>query len=266
MISDYYTENALSVKFYDVVTSIDPAVKDDVDVDYYEGYLPSPDQKTLDIGCGAGRVSIALAARGHHVIGVDNSAAMLNRARSKCQRLAPTQLRNIQFVHCDMQTLELPVRFDLVIVSYYTFNHLKNRYLRAQCLATIAKHLLPGARAVIHAASPERMREPRALRKGVFQIWGSPDSKQPRARLEVTWRPADINEKEQSLSQVVAYELFERDGASVAASEERLKLWWFSDAELDILVRDAGLERQQTLTSFRSEQGYERIYVLRKPL
>ena len=37
----------------------------------------------LDLGCGTGRLAIALAARGHLVTGVDPARASLDRARGK---------------------------------------------------------------------------------------------------------------------------------------------------------------------------------------
>jgi SAM-dependent methyltransferase len=258
MVSEYYSENALSVRFYDAVTSIDPSVRGDVDVSFYANCLHSPDQQVLELGCGTGRVAVALAARGHSVTGIDNSEPMLKCARMKWRKLAPAQLNKVQFLKYDMLTLDLPVRFDLILVPYYTFNHLKRRSLRARCLATIARHLLPGARAIIHAASPERLREPRSTRKHVFRL------NEHGAHVEVTWRPTNIDEQQRRLTQIVAYELFAAGGTVVATSVERLTLWWFNDREVEISAQKAGLEHERTLTSFGSERGHERIYILRK--
>ena len=258
VLREYYGENALSVRFYDAVTSIDPSVRGDIDVAFYANCLNSTDQQVLELGCGTGRVAVALGARGHSVIGIDNSEPMLRSARMRCRKLAPGQLNNVQFLKYDMVTLDLPARFHLIIVPYYTFNHLKWRSLRAGCLATIAKHLLPGARAIIHAASPERLREPRQTRKHIFRL------NEHGAHLKVTWRPPNIDGQQRMLTQIVAYELFAAGGSLVAASVERLTLWWFSDSEVEISAQKAGLEHERTLTSFGSDQGHERIYVLRK--
>ena len=43
--------------------------------------LPPPGQKTLDIGCGEGRVGRALDANGHHVSGLDSSPTLFRLAR-----------------------------------------------------------------------------------------------------------------------------------------------------------------------------------------
>ena len=260
MTSEYYSENALSVRFFDLLASVDPSLRDYADVNFYADYLRSPAQHVLEIGCGTGRVAIALAIRGHVVIGVDNSEPMLRRARMKVRRLAPSRLANVQFLQHDMVTLALPVRFHLIIVPFYTFNHLSGRMLRARCLATFAKHLLPRARIIIHAASPEALRESRAAQKRVFNF------EDTNARLEVTWHKRTLDEKQRRFTQVVTYKLFAADGSVLATSNERLTLWWFNDVELGLSAQKAGLEHEQTLTSFGSERGRERIYVLRKPL
>jgi SAM-dependent methyltransferase len=45
--------------------------------------VPPPGRRTLDIGCGEGRVSRDLAARGHTVVGVDASPTMVEAARAR---------------------------------------------------------------------------------------------------------------------------------------------------------------------------------------
>ena len=44
---------------------------------------PLPSATLLDAACGTGRYSTWLAARGHRIIGVDRSSAMLEKARQK---------------------------------------------------------------------------------------------------------------------------------------------------------------------------------------
>ena len=111
MIRSYYGDSALSVRFYDVVTSIDPSVRGDVDVNFYADCLHSPGQHVLEIGCGTGRVAIILAARGHFVIGIDNSEPMLERARMKCRKLSPNVSMNVQFLKYDISFNYRPVLY-----------------------------------------------------------------------------------------------------------------------------------------------------------
>lgn len=48
---------------------------------FFDRLLPPAGRRTLEIGCGEGRVARDLAARGHWVAGVDTSHALLRHAR-----------------------------------------------------------------------------------------------------------------------------------------------------------------------------------------
>jgi ubiquinone/menaquinone biosynthesis C-methylase UbiE len=66
----------------------------------------------LDVGCGTGFLCFELAARGHHVTGIDFAPAMLAEARRKAaeRRIA------LHFEAADAEQLPFPAaRFDLVI-------------------------------------------------------------------------------------------------------------------------------------------------------
>ncbi len=45
--------------------------------------VPAPRQRTLDVGCGEGRVARMLAERGHHVVGIDGSATLSHAAADR---------------------------------------------------------------------------------------------------------------------------------------------------------------------------------------
>jgi SAM-dependent methyltransferase len=72
-----------------------------------------PGQKVADLGCGAGRTTLELAARvgsRGEVVGFDISAEMLARGRDRAARLG---LPNVAFVHADVQVHDLgEARFD----------------------------------------------------------------------------------------------------------------------------------------------------------
>ncbi|HET7716256.1 MAG TPA: class I SAM-dependent methyltransferase [Bauldia sp.] len=262
MTGAYYAEGALSVRFYDAVTSIDSSIRGDID--FYAGLLGGPGRQVLEIGCGTGRVAIALALRGHSVLGVDLSEPMLKIARAKSRSLTLPPAAGIGFLHQDMLKLDLPMRFDLVLLPYYTFNHLRTAQQRARCLSVVARHLLDGATAVIHTPAPEHLTARRPERQKTIRLAAGLKPDDPTPRLEVTWRASELFEKEQRLTQVVEYELFSADGLSTARSTEELNLWWFADSELTASARKAGLKLERTLTGFLPEGGHERIYVLRK--
>jgi len=68
--------------------------------------------RILDIGCGTGRHSIELAARGYRVTGVDLSDSMLARAREKA---AERNVR-VDFLRKDARSLSFDREFGLVMM------------------------------------------------------------------------------------------------------------------------------------------------------
>ena len=54
--------------------------------DVLEPVVPAPPARIADLGCGTGSLSVLLAERGHHVVGVDVSPRMVDRARRKADR------------------------------------------------------------------------------------------------------------------------------------------------------------------------------------
>jgi len=70
--------------------------------------VPPPGERTLEVGCGEGRVSRDLAARGHHVFAVDTSQTLI--------QLAHDTDASIAYVRCDAAALPFQGEsFDLIV-------------------------------------------------------------------------------------------------------------------------------------------------------
>jgi SAM-dependent methyltransferase len=48
---------------------------------FFDDVMPPAGRRTVEIGCGEGRVARDLAARGHHVVGIDSSVTLARHAR-----------------------------------------------------------------------------------------------------------------------------------------------------------------------------------------
>lgn len=103
----------------------------------------------LDLGCGTGMFTAALAARGQEALGVDPAAAMLDIARARDGG------DRVTWVHADARFLDLGRRFDAVVMTGHAFQTLLTRADRAAVLATIAQHLSPGGRFFFDSRNPE---------------------------------------------------------------------------------------------------------------
>ncbi|HEX6506450.1 MAG TPA: class I SAM-dependent methyltransferase [Chloroflexota bacterium] len=100
--------------------------------------VPTDGARILDVGCGAGHTTLAVAARAASVVGVDLTEEMLAQAR----RLADEHgLQNVTFVRGDAEQLDYQdASFDLV-VSRYSAHHFPHP---EQALHEFARVLSPG--------------------------------------------------------------------------------------------------------------------------
>src|SRR5690606_27475529 len=75
--------------------------------------LWNPSAKSvLDLACGTGEIGVRLAKLGFNVTGVDLSADMLTIAQQKASETGV----DIPFFQQDMSELELPNRYDIIII------------------------------------------------------------------------------------------------------------------------------------------------------
>ncbi len=99
----------------------------------------------LEYGCGNGRISLPLTARGHAVTGIDRSPEML----------AALQARGpMETIAGDMRTLRLRRRFPLVLATFNTVLHLYTRACFEAFFARVRAHLTPGGVFAFDASVP----------------------------------------------------------------------------------------------------------------
>ena len=124
----------------------------------------------LDAGCGSGRYLQALADRGANAIGVDLSAAMLERARDSTTRIARADLRALPF---DAMSIDL-VMCGLALGDFAEIE---------LALAEIARVLRPGGHAIYSVVHPageaegwSRTFESKGRQLAIDSFWHSLDN------------------------------------------------------------------------------------------
>jgi SAM-dependent methyltransferase len=104
----------------------------------------APGARVLDVPCGHGRHSCALAARGYQVTGVDLSSTCLGHARA----LAATKGVSVTWEHRDMSDLPWERAFDAVCCMGNSFGYADDDH-DARFVRAVAAALKPGGRFVL---------------------------------------------------------------------------------------------------------------------
>lgn len=99
----------------------------------------------LDLGCGTGLLTLPIARRCGHVVGVDASSAMLERLGSRAAREG---VENLELIHGDMRLVPMRDASVDVVVSCYAFHHLPDADKRV-VLREVGRVLRPGGRLVV---------------------------------------------------------------------------------------------------------------------
>ena len=105
--------------------------------------------RVLELAVGTGRLAIPLADRGVDVVGIDASAAMLDRLRARDPDGRVTCILG------DMVE-DLPAGpFDAVLLAYNSLFNLEDADRQAACFAAVAARLAPRGAFVVEAFVPE---------------------------------------------------------------------------------------------------------------
>ena len=169
-------------------------------------------QHALDLACGSGRHSAALAELGLQVTGVDLSSESIARAKER-------GIRNSEFHIADMRTFELKQQFDWVVNLFTSFGYFDSDRDNLRVLKQIKKHLKKDGRLVIDFLNPIKVKE------GLVES-------------EVIVKEDVTFQIERKLSDTHVYKTIEVEGMG-GEFEERVQL--LGPADFERLVQEAGL-------------------------
>lgn len=169
---------------------------------FFDDVLPPPGARTLEIGCGEGRVSRDLVARGHSVIALDSAVGLVRHARDADDAT--------RYVVANADAVPLPnASVDLVV----TYNVLQVVPDLAATVAECARVLRPGGHLCCCLAHP------------VTDLGAWSDANDP-PRLTI---------RDRYFASVRVEDTVERDGLTVT-----LRGWTHSLEDYSVALEDAG--------------------------
>jgi SAM-dependent methyltransferase len=205
-IADYYDES--------------PVVRERLqDVAFYRDAVREFGDPVLELGCGTGRIMMALADAGKRITGLDLSERMLERAVKKRAALNKEARERVHLVQGDMTQFDLGETFRLVIIPFRPFQHLLEVQQQVDCLDCVRKHLSPGGRLILDVfqTDAERMHDPVHMREMLVTEYVTTDGRQVR----ITERVAAFHRAEQRNDVEMIFSIRHRDGR-----QERLVFAW----------------------------------------
>ena len=155
--------NSFIAEYYDA----SPVVATRQDAPFYLSAAREWGEPILELGCGTGRITLALAKGGYRVTGLDLSQRMLERCAEKRAAL-PTKVReHVHLVHEDMTRFDLGEKYRLIVIPFRPFQHLLETQQQIDCLACVQRHLTPGGRLILDFfhTDPRRIHDPAFLKE-----------------------------------------------------------------------------------------------------
>ncbi|MCL2376546.1 MAG: class I SAM-dependent methyltransferase [Defluviitaleaceae bacterium] len=123
------------------------------DIPFYVEYAKQQGGEVLELGCGTGRVAIALAKEGLNVTGLDLSHDMLDIFREKLAK-QPEIADKITITHGNMANFSLGRKFDMIIVPFRVFQLLTDDDDVATALTCIRDHLTDDGIFIVNVFDP----------------------------------------------------------------------------------------------------------------
>ncbi len=209
------------------------------DVEHYERVCAGAD-RVLELGSGGGRIAFHLAARGHHVTGLELDEGLLARSRAAALRLPAKERERIELTRGDMRDFSLGRVFDRILIPYNGLYCLGGVPGALRCLEAARTHLTAQGELwldvysadAFHAEAPED------------DALGPDEDDAPVAELVLdgnrlrAWERSTWRRDEQCLD--VRYELRNEAGELVASPS--LQHHYLLAAEVVLLLDEAGFE------------------------
>ncbi len=185
----------------------------------------------LDLGCGTGRMTFELAARGYDMIGVDQSAEMLSAAVGLREK--PD---NPLFLMQDMREFELYGSVGAVVSCLDSVNYLTGDEDLSRCLFNVSNYLDPGGIFIFDVNTPYKFENIYADKAYILEDEGGDESPE----IFCAWQ--NYFDPKNRLCDFYLTIFEEKQNGSYSRSDEQQTERCYTLKELRAAVSAAGLE------------------------
>ena len=219
------------------------------DVAFYRNAASKYGGPVLELGCGTGRITLAIAEVGYRIVGLDISERMLERAAAKRHALRRETRESVHFVQGDMTDFALGEKFRCVIIPFRPFQHLLEVDDQIRCLQCVKQHLAPNGRLIVDffQTDLERTHDPKYHEESQLIEYDPPDGR----HIRLSERVAAYHRAQQRNDVEMIFNVRHADGRT-----ERLVMAWtlryFFRYEVEHLLARCGFQLEATFGNFES--------------
>ncbi|MFN3076206.1 MAG: class I SAM-dependent methyltransferase [Alphaproteobacteria bacterium] len=259
----FYFNDGLNVRAYDLRAWQDAERFED-HLPFYVDAAVDSGGPVLELGCGTGRLTLAMAKAGVVAVGLELSSFMLARAMEKCEGVSDEVRSRLEFLAGDMADFQLGRKFALVTIPFRGFQELLTTHDQRSALRCIHDHLAPDGRLVLDLLDPRledvlvpEDREPVSL----------PPLNLGETVLHTTVLDRHNNPLTQVLTEVWRFTEKDRSGRVVREEEEIHSLRWTWRSEMRYLLELTGFAVTAEYSDFHGtppSPGHQQVWVIHK--
>jgi len=124
------------------------------DIEFFVDYSKITGGRTLELGCGTGRVLVPTASAGCEITGLDLSPYMLLKCREKLGKQPAEVQERVKLIQGSMTDFATGETYSLITMPFRPFQHLVSVAEQKTCLTCVHRHLVPGGRLIIDVFHP----------------------------------------------------------------------------------------------------------------
>ncbi len=182
------------------------------DIGFFIDYSKGANGRTLELGCGTGRVLIPTAIAGCDITGLDLSPYMLRKCQEKLDKQSKEVQKRVKLVQRNMTGFDTGETYSLITVPFRAFQHLISVEEQRSCLECVHHQLASDGLFILDVFHPY---PPRLVPNPEYadEIEDLPETQLPDGRkLRRTSRVADFHRDRQCNDIEMIYYVTQPDG------------------------------------------------------
>lgn len=246
---EFYPLGGLNTASYDLRADLDRKIFEDpipFYTDIASRVVGSTGSRVLELGCGTGRISAAIAKTGISVEGLDVSEAMLEQARRKYPDLT--------WHHANMCDFDLGRQFGLVIIPFRGLQEVTDANDQRRSLERAFAHLEPGGTIALDLIDPDLRYclpegDPEVVELPLFPM---PDGVgKATSRLRITAMERTNDPLTQQFNEHWRFEEIGADGDIIRREDAWHHLRWVHRSEMRLMLELSGFVSMSEFSDFK---------------